>query len=98
MFGGLLEVVKYLAEQQKVNTEATDMDGSWTALHCACNKGKINIVKYLLEEQHVEKDVLINLTDQSPLHVAIVSIERHLNVIKCLVEEHAYDIAETCSE
>jgi ankyrin repeat protein len=72
--GGFLEVVKYLAKQQKVNTEATDTDG-WTALHCACNKGGINIVTYLLKEQHVEKDVLINLTDQSPLHGAIVSIK-----------------------
>ena len=42
--------------------------------------------------------MLINLTDQSPLHVAIVSIEGHLNVVKYLVEEHAYDIAETCSD
>jgi ankyrin repeat protein len=74
---------------------ATD---GWTALHCACNKGNINIVKYLLEEQHMEKNVLINLTDQSPLHVAIVSIEGNLNVVKYLVEEHAYDIAETCSD
>ena len=70
------------------------MDGTPLCLQ----QGKINIVKYLLEEQHVEKDVLINLTDQSPLHVAIVSIEGHLNVVKYLVEEHAYDIAETCSD
>ena len=70
-----MEVVKYLAEQQKANTEATDTDG-WMALHCcACTKGKINIAKYLIKEQHVEKDVLINLTDQSPLHGAIVSIK-----------------------
>ena len=57
------------------------MDGTPLCLQ----QGKINIVKYLLEEQHVEKDVLINLTDQSPLHVAIFSIEgHHLNVVKCL--------------
>mmetsp|Transcript_29940 Transcript_29940/g.49403 ORF Transcript_29940/g.49403 Transcript_29940/m.49403 type:complete len:885 (+) Transcript_29940:73-2727(+) len=73
-----------------VDLEETDADG-WTGLHCAANKGHLDIIQYLLEEKKVSKDAVVHMTNQNTLHLAISS-EGHLPVVKYLIEEQDFDI------
>ena len=55
---GLVEVVRYLVEEQRLDVNATDNYGV-TALRVAAEGGSLEVVRYLVEEQGLD----VNATD-----------------------------------
>ena len=79
---GQLDIVKYLCEIQKVNTEAKD-EYIRTPFYITCKNGQLDVVKYLFEIAKVNPETK-DKDGSTPLHFA--SQKGHLDVVKYLFE------------
>ena len=83
LYGGNLELIKYLVEEKDANINALDLDKQ-SPLHLACQNGKMDTVKYLIEEKKSKIEGKCKL-GRTLLHYACKG--QNLDVIKYLVEE-----------
>ena len=58
-----------------------------TPLHIACKNGNVHIIQLLLKENCNYVNVLNNHGD-TPLHIAVESVKRTVEMVKCLLESH----------
>ena len=58
-----------------------------TPLHIACKNGNVHIIQLLLKENCNYVNVLDNHGD-TPLHIAVESVKRTVEMVKCLLESH----------
>ena len=82
-----LNIVRYLCEVQKVNTEAKD-DYDRTPLNHAISNNHLEIVKYLCEDAHADKETQ-NQFSARPLHIAC--LYGYLPIVKYLIEVQKVD-------
>lgn len=68
--------MRYLAEEHDVGCDDAEVD-----VHCATNKGHVDVVKYLLEEQQVDEKALVNnVVDQNALQYTRLLIRANLRL------------------
>ena len=78
-----MDELKRLIEDEKLNPMEKDKNRD-TILHCAAQRGHLNVLKYLIKERGLDP-ACQGGNGQTPLHRAAVS--EHLELVKYLVGE-----------
>ncbi len=81
VYRGQVSIVKWFVEFVKTDVNYVSPVDNWTALHCACSKGYLEIVEYLLE--HGASTEIVTITGESP--VSLAAQNKHDHVLNRLV-------------
>jgi ankyrin repeat protein len=94
---GLLFVVALFMEWPNDTTPSViQQEWAWSAVHCACQAGHVNIVKYILEKGIVAVESKMNETGWTALHIA--SHYGQYYVVKYLVEQQGANVEATTAD
>ena len=80
----LARQVQYLITEQGCDPMCRGFGGR-APLHCAYDRGHLDVVKYLIDDQKVDP----SCRDEAPLHIACVTGQ--LSVVRVLVEDYLCD-------
>lgn len=83
---GNLDMMKFLIEEEKINTMPREKDSGQTLLHLAAANGHNQIIKYLIEKKKLDMNIK-DTNNSTPLHYA--AAKNQDEVVKYLIEKGA---------